>query len=427
MRSGGFVVNRTPWSLPPADDQPLSAAVAVLAAGGMVVVADDRNREDEADLVMPAAAVTTSQMAFFLGWGSGIVCTPMSAERAEALALPQMVENNTDAHGTAFTVTVDHVSTGTGISADDRAATARALGDPTTRPVDLRRPGHVFPLRARSGGVLKRAGHTEAATDLLRLAGAGDVAVITELVDDRGVPVHGQGAIAFARDHGLPFVRIEDLVQHLRRASPLVRRTGSARLPLDRGRFHATAFASELDGVEHIALTLGDVAAAGASREGVLVRVHSECLTGDIFGSHRCDCGQQLQQALSLIEHAGVGAVIYLRGHEGRGIGLGHKLRAYALQEAGHDTVEANEALGLPVDSREYGIGAAILADQGVARVRLITNNPHKYGGLSGYGLQLVGRVRTTPSVGVDNIAYLRTKRDRMGHDLDLPPLAARA
>jgi 3,4-dihydroxy 2-butanone 4-phosphate synthase/GTP cyclohydrolase II len=400
---------------------PVREALAVLSAGGMVVVADERDREDEADLIMAAAEVTPERMAFFLRHGSGIVCAPMTDERANALGLPLMVEENTESHGTAFTVTVDHVGVGTGISATDRAATVRALADPATTPDDLARPGHVFPLRARAGGVLKRAGHTEAATDLLSLAGVGDVGVITELVDDSGVPLTGVASRAFAAAHDLPFLHVEDLVRARRRDTTLVTRTGSAELPLAAARFTAHAYTSVLDGVDHLALTLGDVGLASQNPGGALVRVHSECLTGDMLGSQRCDCGHQLHQAIDLIAAEGTGAIVYLRGHEGRGIGLGHKMRAYALQDDGHDTVDANSALGLPVDSREYGVGAAILADLGVRRMRLITNNPHKYVGLAGFDLDIVARVRTSVGVTADNLAYLRTKRDRMGHDLELP------
>jgi 3,4-dihydroxy 2-butanone 4-phosphate synthase/GTP cyclohydrolase II len=402
----------------------LRPALEALAAGRMVVVADDRDREDEGDLVMAASMMTAEQMAFFLRHGSGIVCVPMPDARAEALGLPLMVEQNTDSHGTAFTVSVDHASVGTGISAPDRSATVRALADPTTRAAELRRPGHVFPLRARVGGVLKRAGHTEAATDLLRLAGAGEVGVITELVGDDGLPLTGEQTRAFATDHGLPFLRVADLVCARHSRTALVTRTARAQLPLSGACFEVHSYVSELDRVEHLALTLGDIVTADASRYGVLVRVHSECLTGDVFGSQRCDCGDQLRRAIQLVAREGAGVIVYLRGHEGRGIGLGHKLRAYALQQQGHDTVDANTALGLPVDSRDYGIGAAILTDLGVHRLRLITNNPHKYGGLAGYDLDLVGRVRTPAAVTTHNITYLRTKRDRMGHDLDLPPLA---
>lgn len=404
----------------------LRAALAELAAGGMVVVADERDRENEADLIMAAAAITPEQMAFYLRHGSGIVCTPMSDARANALGLPLMVEANTESHGTAFTVTVDHVAVGTGISAADRAATVRALADPGTQPADLARPGHVFPLRARAGGVLKRAGHTEATTDLLRMAGAGEVGVITELVSDAGVPLSGNSSSAFARAYGLPFLHVEDLVRARRQQDRLVVSTGCATLPLPAGRFQAHVYTSTLDGIEHLALTIGDLSADARNPEGVLVRVHSECLTGDMLGSRRCDCGHQLDQAVRLIAAEGAGVLVYLRGHEGRGIGLGHKIRAYALQESGQDTVDANTELGLPVDSREYGVGAAILADLGIRRLRLITNNPHKYHGLAGFDLNIVARVRTRAGVTPDNLTYLRTKRDRMGHDLDLPAAADR-
>jgi len=346
----------------------------------------------------------------------------MNEECADRLNLPLMVDENTDAHRTAFTITVDHVSVGTGISAADRARTVRALADFRTIPAELRRPGHVFPLRSRPGGVLRRAGHTEAATDLLELAGRPGVAVITELVSDEGHPLGGDQTRRFAAEHGIPFVGIDTLVRLRRARTKLVERTGSAHLPLAGGEFTATAYTDLQTGVEHFALTIGDVHAAGASPGGALVRVHSECLTGDVFGSHRCDCGEQLAEALDLIASHGSGAIVYLRGQEGRGIGLGHKLRAYALQEQGQDTVDANTSLGLPVDSREYGVGAAILADLRIRRIRLITNNPHKYGGLGGHDLELVGRIPTRVRATPDNIRYLRTKRDRLGHDIDLTP-----
>jgi len=403
------------------------AAVRALATGRMVVVADDSEREDEGDLVAAAALMSAEQMAFFLRHGSGIVCAPMSDERANELELPLMVDQNTESHGTAFTISVDHRSVGTGISAADRAATVRALASPGTRAADLRRPGHVFPLRARPGGVLRRTGHTEAATDLVRLAGMAGVGVITELVGDDGVPLSGEQTRAFAGAQGLPFLRIADLIRARRSGSHLVTCTARARLPLAGAGFTVHSYTSVLDGVEHLALTLGDLAAADARPDGVLVRIHSECLTGDVFGSQRCDCGDQLRQAIDMVAAEGAGVIVYLRGHEGRGIGLGRKLRAYALQERGHDTVDANTALGLPVDSRDYGIGAAILSGLGVHRLRLITNNPHKYGGLSGYDLDLIGRVSIPAAVTAHNIAYLRTKRDRMGHDLDLPAQLAQA
>jgi 3,4-dihydroxy 2-butanone 4-phosphate synthase/GTP cyclohydrolase II len=401
----------------------LEVALAALQSGGMVLVADSRERENEVDLVAAAQTLTVEQMTFYLRYGSGIVCTPMSESTADRLELPLMVANNTDVHRTAFTVTVDHLSTGTGISAADRAATVRALASADTEPAELRRPGHVFPLRGKNGGVLDRAGHTEAALDLLALSAIPcDVAVITELVGDDGIPLCGDDARAFAEEHRLPLVFIEDLVTFRQRMNEAVERTGEAELPIAGIAFRAISYASP-DGLEHFALALGDVAAAASEESGALVRVHSECLTGDVFGSQRCDCGDQLQQAVNLIIAAGAGAIVYLRGQEGRGIGLGHKLQAYALQERGYDTVDANLALGLPVDTREYGIGAAILADLGIHRLRLITNNPDKYRGLEVPELALLGRVAAPSTVTRDNLAYLMTKRDRMGHDLDVSAL----
>jgi 3,4-dihydroxy 2-butanone 4-phosphate synthase/GTP cyclohydrolase II len=405
-------------------DEAVRECVGRLARGGVVLVADDRDRENEGDLVCAAEQMTEETMAFFLRHGSGIVCTPMSDARADALGLPLMVADNTDAHRTAFTVTVDHAGVGTGISAADRALTVRALADSATRPEELCRPGHVFPLRSRPGGVLQRPGHTEAATDLMTLAGLGGVAVITELVGDDGVPLAGRQLRDFARRHDLPQLDVADLVRYRRHSAGRVRPVGSARLPTDHGVFEATCFRSVHDGIEHVALTMGDLATANESGHGVLVRVHSECLTGDLFASQRCDCGSQLRAALEMIAEEGVGAVVYLRGHEGRGIGLGNKLRAYALQDRGRDTVDANLELGLPVDSRDFGVGAAVLAQLGISRIRLITNNPHKYTGLIGPDLQLVGRVACRPSVTAENVAYLSTKRDRLGHLIELPSAA---
>ncbi len=394
-------------------------AVAALAAGRMVLVVDDADREDEGDLVVAAELITDEQVAFLVRHTTGIICAPMSGERVDALHLRQMVDDNTDAHSTAFTVSVDHVATGTGVSAADRAATLRSLADPGTRPEHLRRPGHVFPLRARDGGVLVRAGHTEAAVDLTTMAGLSGVGVIGELVDDDGSMLRGAPLAAFAAEHGLPVLAVADLVRYRRATERLVELVGSAQMPTRFGDFRAHAFRSTLDGTEHLALVMGDVASAGRSPEGALVRVHSECLTGDVLGSLRCDCGGQLEQALAAIADAGAGALVYLRGHEGRGIGLGHKIRAYALQELGLDTVDANTALGLPVDSRSYGIGAQILGDLGITRLRLITNNPAKYGGLEGHGLTVVGRVALPALPTPHNIRYLRTKRERMGHQLE--------
>jgi 3,4-dihydroxy 2-butanone 4-phosphate synthase/GTP cyclohydrolase II len=406
----------------------LSVAAAVQAAlhslshGRMVVVTDDADRENEGDLVMAAQDVTAAQMAFMVRHTTGIICTPMPGDRLDALRLPQMVSDNTEAHATAFTVSVDHLSTSTGVSADDRAWTVRALADPRTTASDLRRPGHVFPLRYRQGGVLRRAGHTEAAVDLLRLAGLNDVAVIGEIVGPEGDMARGAQLLDFAAQHELPVLSIADLVRYRSSTERLVELSGSAELPTLFGKFRASSYRSLLDDTEHLALVMGDVAARGNDRSGVLVRVHSECLTGDIMGSLRCDCGTQFEQALQAIAGEGCGALVYLRGQEGRGIGLGHKLRAYALQEQGRDTVDANTELGLPVDSRSYGVGAQILADLGVRRIRLITNNPAKYGGLQGHHLEIVSRVTLPTVVTADNVRYLRTKRDRLGHDLGVAP-----
>ncbi|GAB88513.1 bifunctional 3,4-dihydroxy-2-butanone-4-phosphate synthase/GTP cyclohydrolase II [Gordonia rhizosphera] len=400
----------------------VNRAIAALAAGLMVVVIDDADRENEGDLVVAASSVTNEQMAFIVRHTTGIVCVPMTAEHAAALELPLMVDQNTDPHGTAFTVTVDHVNTGTGVSASDRAATAHALADTSTSPAELRKPGHVFPLRARSGGVLARAGHTEAAVDLVRLAGMGETAVISEIVADDGGMRRGDDLASFAEAHQLPTLHIADLVRYRNAHDPQIERVATASMPTASGQFRAVAYRSVLDDIEHLALVMGDVAAAGRSKGGVLVRVHSECLTGDVLGSLRCDCGPQLTQALAAIAQEGCGVLVYLRGHEGRGIGLAHKISAYALQEQGFDTVDANVAQGLPVDARSYRVGAHILLDLGVRRLRLITNNPTKYEGLAGHPLELVGRIQLPTTETDHNVRYLRTKRDRLGHHLDVRP-----
>jgi 3,4-dihydroxy 2-butanone 4-phosphate synthase / GTP cyclohydrolase II len=402
-------------------------AVSTLADGGMVVVVDDVDRENEGDLVVAAELVTWEQMAFLVRHTTGIVCAPMPDYRADDLRLPLMVQDNTDAHGTAFTVSVDALGTGTGVSAADRTATVRALADPAARPEDFRRPGHVFPLRARAGGVLMRAGHTEAAVDLTRMAGLSGVGVIGEITADDGSMRQGDDLRAFAEEYGLPVLAIADLVRQRRATERLVEPGATANMPTEFGTFRAMAYRNTLDGTEHLALVMGDVATAGQADRGVLVRVHSECLTGDILGSLRCDCGSQLEMALKTVAAEGVGAVIYLRGHEGRGIGLGHKIRAYALQDQGLDTVDANTAQGLPVDSRSYGVGAQIIADLGVRRIRLMTNNPAKYGGLAGHGLDIVDRVALPTIETPHNVRYLRTKRERMGHHLAGPLSAAAA
>jgi 3,4-dihydroxy 2-butanone 4-phosphate synthase/GTP cyclohydrolase II len=395
----------------------IEEAVAQLRNGGMVVVVDDEDRENEGDLVMAAEDVTSESMAFYLEYTSGIFCVPLESQRADELELPLMVVANTEAQRTAFTVSVDYRhGTTTGISAHDRAATVRALIDPETRPNDLNRPGHIFPLRYRQGGVLKRAGHTEATIDLCRLAGKKPAGVLCEIVTaDKSDMARLPELEAFAETHRLPIITIADLVRYRRRNEKLVKRVAESSLPTEFGQFQAYVFESVLDGEQHMALVYGDISSA----RDLLVRVHSECLTGDALGSLRCDCGPQLHTALAKIAAEGAGVVVYLRGHEGRGIGLGHKIRAYALQEEGRDTVDANLEQGLPVDSREYGIGAQILVDLGVTSMRLMTNNPIKYGGLEGFGLNIVERVPLESRPTSFNIDYLRTKRERMGHLLE--------
>ncbi|WP_454787824.1 GTP cyclohydrolase II [Mycolicibacterium lutetiense] len=410
-------------------NEAIAAALCDLAEGKMVVVTDDENRENEGDLVMAASHVTAESIAFMVRNTTGILCAPMSEERCAELVLPQMVSTNTDPHRTAFTVSVDSVSTSTGVSSEDRARTLRALSDTSTMPTDLRRPGHVFPLQARAGGVLERPGHTEASVDLLTLAAVPPVAVIGEIVSADGAMARDGGLQAFARQHRLVTVSIAELAAHLQNVDRAAKRSafdrrveiiGTAKLPTSFGVFQAAAFRSDTDGADHLALTLGDVAAHGSDASGVLVRVHSECVTGEVMESLRCDCGDQLRQAMSLISQEGVGALVYLRGHEGRGIGLAQKIRAYALQDCGSDTVDANTALGLPIDGRDYSIVARILASLGIRNVRLITNNPDKCLELGRHGIDMVRRVSTVPSTNSYNIDYLRAKRDRLGHLLDL-------
>ncbi len=391
-------------------------AIEAIRRLGMVVVVDDEDRENEGDLVMAAEAATPEAIAFFLAHTSGVICTPVTPERADELELPLMVSENTESQRTAFTVSVvARTTTTTGISAADRAATIAALVDPATAPADLNRPGHIFPLRYRPGGVLKRAGHTEATVDLARAAGLTPAGVLCEIVsEDKSSMARLPELERFAARHGLPLISIADLIRWRRRTEKLVRQVSEARIPLEGGDYRALVYESIIDGEQHLALVKGEVG------PNVLVRVHSECLTGDVFGSLRCDCGPQLRAALDVIDEEGSGVVIYLRGHEGRGIGLAHKIRAYRLQEQGHDTVDANVALGLPVDTREYGIGAQMLVDLGVTTMRLMTNNPLKYGGLEGFGLDITERVPLEPAPNPENLAYLRTKRERMGHLLEL-------
>ncbi|MHB1853650.1 MAG: bifunctional 3,4-dihydroxy-2-butanone-4-phosphate synthase/GTP cyclohydrolase II [Acidimicrobiales bacterium] len=396
---------------------PIEDAIDAIGRGEIVVVVDDEDRENEGDLIMAAEFATPEKIAFFLAHTSGLICVPMTGERLDDLDLPLMVSTNTESQRTAFTVTVDYRhGTTTGISAVDRAATIQALIDPGTKPSDLARPGHILPLRYRTGGVLKRAGHTEASVDLARAAGLFPAGVLCEVLsEDKTDMARLPELERFAAEHDLPLISIADLIRYRRQKDKLVKRVGEARLPTQYGEFTCYAYESVIDGETHLAFVHGAVQGA----DNVLVRVHSECLTGDVFGSLRCDCGPQLNAAMQKIAAEGLGVVVYLRGHEGRGIGIGHKLRAYNLQEQGRDTVDANLELGLPVDSREYGIGSQILVDLGITTMRVLTNNPAKYGGLEGFGLEIVERVPLESKPTPENIAYLRTKRDRMGHLLE--------
>ncbi|MEU1818175.1 bifunctional 3,4-dihydroxy-2-butanone-4-phosphate synthase/GTP cyclohydrolase II [Streptomyces roseifaciens] len=392
-------------------------AIADIAAGRPVVVVDDENRENEGDLVVAAEKVTTEIVAFMMSECRGLICVPLEEDDVARLDLPQMVADNTESMRTAFTVSVDASrahGTDTGISAADRATTIRLLADPAAVPGDFVRPGHVFPLRAKPGGVLVRNGHTEAGVDLARLAGLRPAAAIVEIAGEDGAMLRLPELIPFARKHGLAIISIEDLIAYRRAAEAAVHREAETRLPTAFGDFRAYGYRSAADGVEHIALVAGDL----GDGEDVLVRVHSECLTGDVFASLRCDCGPQLHASLERIAGEGRGVVLYLRGHEGRGIGLLPKLRAYELQEDGRDTLDANLELGLPADARDYAAGARILTDLGVRSLRLLTNNPDKTAALVRHGLRVTGREPMPVQAGEHNLHYLRTKRDRMGHDL---------
>ena len=393
-------------------------AVAAISRGEIIVVVDDEDRENEGDLIMASEAVTPEKIAFFVRHTSGVICAPLTGERLDELDIPLMVRDNTntEAQRTAFTYSVDYRhGTSTGISAADRSTTIKALIDPATRPGDLARPGHIFPLRYSDGGVLKRAGHTEAAVDLARMAGLYPAGVLCEIVNDDGTMARVPDLVEFCKEHGLLMISIAELIRYRRQNEKLVKRISEARIPTDWGDFTCYVYESLLDGEQHVAFVRGAV----QGEEDVLVRVHSECLTGDVFGSLRCDCGLQLEAAMQTIAEEGLGVLVYLRGHEGRGIGIGHKIRAYSLQDEGHDTVDANVELGLPIDSREYGIGSQILVDLGITTMRLMTNNPAKYGGLEGYGLEIVDRVPLESKPNPENIKYLRTKRERMGHLLE--------
>jgi 3,4-dihydroxy 2-butanone 4-phosphate synthase / GTP cyclohydrolase II len=390
-------------------------ALAQLAAGRPVVVVDDEDRENEGDLVFAASKTTPELMAFAIRHTSGVICVPMEGPALDRLGIPLMTPHNRERQRTAYTVSVDaRDGVTTGISAADRARTVRVLVDSATEAYELVQPGHVFPLRAREGGVLVRPGHTEASVDLARMAGLNPAGVIAELVNDDGTMKRGAQLRAFADEHELAMIAIADLIRHRRRHESQVERLASTTLPTVHGDFVAHGYRSTVDGSEHVALVEGDL----GDGTDVLTRVHSECLTGDALGSLRCDCGPQLQAALAAVADEGRGVVVYLRGHEGRGIGLLHKLRAYSLQDGGRDTVDANLELGLPADSRDYGTGAQILADLGIKSVRLLTNNPRKHTGLESYGIGVSERVAMPVAPNPANIGYLLTKRDRMGHDL---------
>lgn len=391
----------------------IADAIAAIADGQPVVVVDDYDRENEGDLIFAAQAATPELMAFTIRHSSGVICVPMPAERLTALHLPPMTTNNADPFRTAFSVSVDaRDGVSTGISAADRAHTAALLADPKTRPSDLVRPGHIFPLSARPHGVLERRGHTEAAVDLARLAGCEPVGVLVELVNDDGTMKRAPELRAFADEHGLVMISIEDLAIHLIRTTSTVQRMASAALPTDVGEFRAVAYRSRIDGQEHIALVHGEV----AGHHDVPVRVHSECLTGDAFGSTRCDCGPQLHRAMEAIVEAGRGVVVYVRGHEGRGIGLVSKLQAYELQDGGLDTVDANVALGHPIDARRYDTAAQILRDLEISSLHLLTNNPDKVISLQNAGAVVTERVPVIAGLRPENARYLSAKRERLGH-----------
>jgi 3,4-dihydroxy 2-butanone 4-phosphate synthase/GTP cyclohydrolase II len=391
----------------------IELAVKEIAAGRPVIVVDDEDRENEGDLIFAAEHATPELLAFMVRYTSGYICVPLTEEEADRLDLPPMFHTNQDKRGTAYTVTVDaREGVSTGISAADRAHTIRLLASAETEPTDLSRPGHVVPLRAKAGGVLRRPGHTEAAIDLAVLAGLRPAGVLCEMVNDDGTMMRMPDLEKFAAEHGLVLISIADLIAYRRRHDKQVERVVETRLPTEHGDFTAVGYRAGVDGAEHVALVFGDL----ADGEDVLVRVHSECLTGDVFASVRCDCGPQLDAALERVAAAGRGVVLYMRGHEGRGIGLLHKLQAYQLQDRGLDTVDANLELGLPADARDYGIGAQVLYDLGVRSMRLLTNNPAKRAGLEGYGLTITGREALPVRLHPENVRYLRTKRDRMGH-----------
>ncbi len=395
---------------------PVEDAIEDIRQGKCVVVADDEDRENEGDLIMAAEAATPEMVNFFATHGRGLVCVPMVEEDLERLELDQMVQKNTARLGTRFTVSVDaHENTTTGISAHDRSVTIKVLADPDSKPDDLGRPGHIFPLKALSGGVLTRAGHTEASTDLARLAGFRSIGVLCEIMDDDGSMARIPRLMRFAKEHGLKFITVADLIEYRRKVEKMVKRITTVDFPTKFGDFKLHLYRSDVDDHHHLALVRGDV----DGKKDVLVRVHSSCLTGDVFGSCRCDCGGQLQEAMREVDEEGCGVIVYMR-QEGRGIGLANKILAYKLQDGGRDTVEANQELGFAPDLRNYGVGAQILVDLGLSSIRLLTNNPRKVVGLEAYGLEIIGRVPLEVETSPHTYKYLETKRDKLGHLLKL-------
>jgi 3,4-dihydroxy 2-butanone 4-phosphate synthase/GTP cyclohydrolase II len=389
----------------------IEEAISDFKDGKMLIMVDDEDRENEGDIIVAAEKCDPDVVNFMASHAKGLICMPMTGERLEKLDIQAMVIENTDNHQTAFTVSVDHYTTRTGISAHERAATIQALVASDSKPADFRKPGHIFPLRYREGGVLKRTGHTEGSIDMAKLAGLYPATVICEIMNEDGTMARVPQLMEFAKQHDIKIITIADLIEYRRRNEKLIRRVDDSHLPTQNGEFTAVAYESLLDGKDHLALVKGE----WEEDEPILVRVHSECLTGDVFGSNRCDCGEQLQTALAMIEDAGKGVFLYMR-QEGRGIGLVNKIRAYKLQDKGRDTVQANLDLGFPEDLRDYGIGAQILVDLGVKKMRLMTNNPKKIKGLEGYGLEVVERVAIEMPSKAENRRYLQTKKDKMGH-----------
>ena len=401
----------------------IESAIEEFKAGKALVVVDDEDRENEGDLVFAGTLITTESMNFMIKNTSGVVCVPMLAEDLDRLNLPPMTAINEDKKSTAFSVSVDAaIGITTGISAEDRCRTIKVLADRNSKSTDVSKPGHIFPLRAAQGGVLRRAGHTEAGIDLAKLAGLNPIAVVAELVEDDGSIRKYESSYRFARENNLKFISIADIISYRRKHEKQIELVSTSKLPTKFGNFKAFGYKSIIDGISHIALVAGDI----GDGEDVLVRVHSECLTGDVMGSLRCDCGDQLQLAMKTISENGRGIVLYVRGHEGRSIGLLNKIAAYGLQDKGRDTVQANLELGFPADARDYGTGAQILVDLGVKTMKLLTNNPAKRAGLEGYGLKIVERVALVAQVNEKNVDYLSTKKNKMGHDIPNESLKAK-